>query len=146
MNENNVEINGAEYSIGRLDAMKQFHLARKLMPMLLKAGVNAQDFLGKKEEDFEVDALIEKILGPLVEEISRRTDEEIEHIIYPCLDVVTRKQGPAWAKVKASGQNALMFPDMDASVILRLTFEVIQRNLASFFPSGQPQASETRPA
>jgi hypothetical protein len=129
-----VTLNGNDYQIGKLDAMKQFHLARRIAPIfaaLVSGGVSPN---GK--EDFG--NFIRARGMAVAEELAKKTDEEMDHIIFPCLAVVKRKVNNAWTPVKAAGQNALMYDDIDGPLILQLTMEVIQENLASFFPSALP--------
>ena len=141
-----VELGGVVYEIGKLDAMKQFHLARRIAPImtaLAGAAGNIGDF-GKAKEGGQ---LFTSLLGPVFEEISKKSDEEIDHIIFPCLAAVRRQiAGGGWAQVKVAGANKLMYEDMDATVIMRLTMEVIEANLASFFHFAAPTSPATEDA
>lgn len=129
-----------EYSIGKMNAIKQFHLARRLAPAIaaitsihIQPGgtgdTNGADFFGA-------------IAGPLSSALAKMSDDEIEQIIFPCLAVVQRKEGVAWTAVKAKGQNVLMYEDINAGDLLQLVIAVAKENLGSFFSGAQPESNQ----
>lgn len=132
-----------EYSIGKMNAIKQFHLARRLAPAIaaistvyVKPG-SAGDSGGTDGTDF-----FAAIAGPLSSALANMSDEEVESIIFPCLAVVQRKEGIAWTAVKAKGQNVLMYEDINAGQLLEIVMAVIKENLGSFFPGAQPESKQ----
>src|SRR5437588_7884152 len=52
-------------------------------------------------------------------------DAQAENIIYPCLAVVTRQNGNAWAPIKVLGANRLMFDEDRKSTRLNSSHTVI---------------------
>lgn len=129
-----IEFAGNRYSIGRLDAMRQFHVARRVAPVLTRlasaGGLSA--LMGAVGGDDE--ALAAKLI-PIMEEastvVSEMKDSEVEYVIFTCLSVVTRFSGTGWAPV--SRGNQLMFADIDMSAMMRLTVETIKENMGDFF-------------
>lgn len=133
-----LEINGHNYKVGTLDAFKQFHVARRVMPILAQIGINAaklQDMgkLSKSEQGFDA------ILGPVSDVVAKMPEEDVNYILHSCLAVCKREQPDGrWAPVFVRGQ--LMFEDLGMQGMLRLTITTIRENLGSFFPgmSGEP--------
>jgi hypothetical protein len=119
-----VEVGGQTYRIGRIDARKQFHVARRLAPLL--AGLGEASF--KDDGDG-----MAKFLGPLTEALSHMSDEDVDYVLDVCLSVCQR--------VQANGQGApimsrggMMFNDIDMGQMVQLTVKVIQENMSGFFP------------
>src|SRR5207253_4356052 len=151
-----VTVDGVQYSIGKLDAMKQFHIARRLWPILaaLVKGMkdlNLQDvkqaFSGNGDGDnSQLAELFAQFLQgsaePVAEALAQMDDAQAENIIYPCLAVVTRQNGNAWAPIKVLGANRLMFDDIDGMSIIKLTVETIKENLGGFISGALRKSTE----
>jgi hypothetical protein len=149
-----VTIDGAEYSIDKLDAMSQFHLSRRLSPILaafLKAKKKPTNGASTKRDVNEAIAneeliatmgeLLSDLAGPVTEALAAMPDEQAEKIIWPCMSVVKRAQGAgAFAPIKTPGANRFMFP-IDGLTMVRLTIEVIKENLSGYFASAQAAIS-----
>jgi len=126
-----IEIKGIQYRLGTLDAMKQFHVFRRIAPLLKVFG---QPTI----EESDAGKRFEAIAQPLAEAIADMPDETSEYIINTCLAVVQRGiANGGWAPV-ISRQKQLMYNDIDMTTMLRLTMEVIQENMAGFFSSDLP--------
>ncbi|GAA5786140.1 phage tail assembly chaperone [Chitiniphilus shinanonensis] len=132
------EINGKQYRSGKLDAMKQFHVSRRvapilptLLPIFLKlAGVHRGDSgNGGASSAIEI---VAELAGPFADGLAAMSDQDAEYIIGTCLSVVSRQQGSAWAPVWSGTQNTLMFDDMDLGVMLPIVVHVIRDNLGNF--------------
>lgn len=124
--ENEIQIGSDTYKIERLSAMKAFHVARRLAPVLVaifKAGA----------PDLTKDDLLKTMAPAIADSLANLSDDDTEYVIFTCLAVVSKKQGPAWAPVTKNKQ--MMFDDMDAVTMLRLTSEVVQENMTGFFSS-----------
>jgi len=125
-----VELNGQSYRTGKLDAMRQFHLSRRLAPIIpplipvfvkLKAGGLEQDMLG-----------FAGVLGPFADGLAAMSDETSEYIIGTCLSVVQRQNGKTWANVWDAQGKVCMFDDMQLPDMVQLALRVIQDNLGPF--------------
>jgi hypothetical protein len=147
-----VTVDGQQYSIAKLDAMKQFQVVRRLTPIaaaLFKSvkmdgeanAANLEETGRNMLTDFLSNA------GPFADALAGMTDEQVENIVYPCMAVVKRQQGPAWADIKVPGQNKLMFADIDGITLVKLTVEVLRDNLSNFFSGLQiapPESTSPR--
>lgn len=148
-----VKIGEHTYRSGRIDARKQFHVARKIGPAyfaMVRARAAAATEMPKAVADAggvppelseadvaKVSGLMTGMVASVSEALSQMSEEDADFVINTCLAVCERQAGNGWQKVMA-GSGALMFEDIDVRVLIRLSIEVIKENLASFFidPSG----------
>lgn len=135
-----ITINKEVYGIGNLDALRQFHVSRRIAPILASMGVSLSSLRQGatiKAEDIAFS------LGPVSEVLAAMSDEHTEYILATCLSVVTRRQGtdmkPTWAPVARGAQP--MFMDIDMSIMLRLVVAVLQENLMGFLKEPDEQAT-----
>lgn len=142
-------ISGHNYQIGRLDAFRQFHVARRLAPaiwVLGLAGAKADTFANADAEDSKVLGILGESIVGIANVISAMSNDDAEYVLRTCLSVCTREQTGAnggttgWARVQAPN-GAMMFEDMNnMTVMLQLVFAVIKENLSDFF-SALPELS-----
>lgn len=116
-----MKIGSFEYEIGKISAMEQLHLVRKLSRSLsMMEGLIADRNAGKDM----------RLLTVLM--LSNLSDEDSEYVTNKCLWAVTMKQANGQsARIMSAG--GLMFQHIDLNVILELTVEVILENLGDFF-------------
>ncbi|MGA3827393.1 phage tail assembly chaperone [Pseudomonas chlororaphis] len=139
------ELGADTYRIGKLNAFQQFHLSRKVAPMIptlipvflkLQASAKAAPAEGASNSALaplsgDLGALAE-MLQPFADGIADMPDETAEFILSTCLGVVQRKQGAAWFPVWSSSQNTCMFDDLDLGVMMKLAVRVITESLGPF--------------
>lgn len=125
-----IEIAGNVYQIGKLPAMTQFHVARRIAPVLMALGGAA--VIAEKMEKGEGDAtnLLSDALGPLVEALSHMTDADANYVVGHSLSVCSIKQGNTWAKLW--GASGLQFQDLELPVMMQLVGRCIIQNLGNF--------------
>lgn len=142
------EIAGQKYRAGKLDAFKQFHVSRKISPLLpalvpvflrvTKNGGVSKDLSGVAE-----------LLTPFADGLAGMTDETAEYIISTCLSVIQRKNGDVWAPVWSLSGKCCMFDDVDMGVMIPLIVRVIQDSLGPFIQgmlTSQQSIPEESPA
>jgi hypothetical protein len=122
---------GHKYRVGRLDARKQFHIVRRLAPVL--GELQAVASVKKPEDAF----------APLAVAVSRLSDEDSDYCIFGLLAVVSREQeqGLGWGPVSTG--TTLMYDDVDLGAMLRLAWFAFSENLSGFFPAA-PSGSKGR--
>lgn len=151
-NETIVTIGGLEYSIGRLDTINQFHVARHLAPFFTKLVKVAKDSPEAPTPASETEIadpdksgafFIDVIAGPLATILAEMQKETCESIIFTCLEVVKRKipEG-GWAPV--SNRKQLMYADMELPTMMQLVVAVIQKNLGNFMNGVQLPSLEAK--
>jgi len=119
-----VTINNQNYRIGRLSALAQFHVSRRLGPVLAVTGSSLAGLKNASDLDFA------DILEPIMGIVASMPDADVDYILFTCLSVVTKQQGDAWAPVSVG--NRLMFEDLDMPDMLRLVFQCLKENLGNF--------------
>lgn len=134
------EIKGFNYRTSKLSVFDQLKVSRKLLPILagmmgdfqnIKAAANGGD----------VYKAMEKVLPKIAESLADMSEEDTNAIIFPCLSVVSRQSGKAWAPVM--NQSELMFDDIDLMSMLQLVGRVVGDSLGNFLPAAPD--SETAP-
>lgn len=151
-----ITIGANEYRIGKLPPMKQFHVARRLAPLIAALGgaalslpndapamKPAGDEAPAQESDDKALGTMLKLAQPLLDVISKLSDEDSEYVVNICLGACSRKQGNQFAKVMTAN-NRLMFEDIELPELMQLTAAVIKENLGNFFR--EPPAASTSPS
>jgi hypothetical protein len=140
MTENSFKINDEEFQLTKLSAMKQFHVARKVAPILadlLPAMAGIQKINDKKPESqlTESEKLEEfaRVLGPVVEGLSKLSDKDSEYVLNSLLSSaeVKQKQFGSWAKVAT--EHGLQIQNLDLPILLQVAGRAFVFNLAGFF-------------
>jgi hypothetical protein len=118
-----VEVGGFTYRIGKLDARRQFHVMRRMLPLF--------GALQDAQED-----MVAGIAGA----VSKLTDDECDYVLDNCLTIVDRRVGDTWVSLWNARAKALQFQDLPLADMLQIASAVLQDNLGSFF-SGLPSTS-----
>lgn len=122
------EHDGQTYRVGKIDARAQFHILRRLAPVLGELAPALQGGKGGIDS-----------LPAIAGAIAKLSDTDADYCIFGLLKVVSRKQpqGLGWGPV-ATGE-LLMYDDITMAVMLKLAWEALSYNMAGFFaglPSG----------
>lgn len=135
---------GHTYSIGTLDAMQQWAIAKR--------------FLSQVNKERTAWELAEKNAGRVPDEstyrepslnfiLSGMSDEDSNKVISTALVAVQRKnENGGWSPVVTLGTNRLQFSDMKMEALIALTFAVIRDNIDSFFTIEQPDLTAPKTA
>ena len=138
------EMDGHWYRIGRLNAFEQFHVSRKISP-LIPPLIPVFMQMAKSQGTTDVAAL-SSLFQPFAEGFASLSDESAEYVISTCLKSVRRKnERDEWVPIWSQGGKAVMFDDLNnLSVMLRLVLRVIKDSLGDFLTgllSGQESSS-----
>lgn len=129
-------VNGQKYRSAKIDAMRQFHLSRKLAPIiptLIPVFLQLAESRKASDKPLSDDlSSLSGLLEPFAEGIASMSDEHAEYILGTCMSVVQRQQGTAWMAVWNSGQKVCMFDDIDAGSMIQIGFQVIRESLGPF--------------
>ena len=142
-----IELSGQTYQIRKLDAFKQFHLSRKIAPLLPKLAPAFMGLAGLNDKADFTQTL--QSFTPFAEALAEMSEEASEQVMVLALSAVLRKSGSGWAPVIAQGKAALMFDDMDLGTIIKLVIQVIGANIGPFLEgllTAQMQPMETASA
>lgn len=149
-----IQLGGNAYSIGRLTAKQQFHVSRRIAPIipplipvfmkLAKTTGGAAGAIGALTGDLDG---FGQALQPFADALAAMNDADADYVMDNCLTAVQRQQPTGWARVMSPEQKTLMFQDMDMAVILPLVVQVIVANLGPFIQGLlTSQASSPAPA
>ncbi|MBR8380711.1 hypothetical protein KDW20_33570 [Burkholderia cenocepacia] len=154
-----IELSGKRYQIGRLSAMQQFHVSRRIAPIIpsmipvmmkfyteiersrnatanaalaaLVADAGASGTVEQRDVLGLVDS-IAPVLQPFADALAGLKDEDAEYVFGTCLSVVERQHQNGWAKVWSASHKTSMFDDMDMGSMLPLVVRVVVENLGPF--------------
>jgi len=140
-----IDIKGNLYKTGRLSAMRQLHVLRRLAPALeqLLAIDGASLKTAAGDGAAAAAALLDgeagrDLLRAITRALSSLADEDVEYIIHSCLDVASmRQEGGSWAPVRNQGH--LMFP-LDLPTMIQLAGLTLKEALTPFL-AGLPSIS-----
>jgi len=143
MSERDFEIGSRRFKLNKIDAFKQFHIVRRIAPILayllpaLKdvQGVSANAELSESEK---LDQFA-KIAAPLMNGLSKLSDVDADKVLYGLLSSVEVQQATGnWAKV--ANESMLMMNDMELPILLQIAGRAFMFNLSGFF-AGLPAKS-----
>lgn len=136
-------IEGINYRIGRLAAMQQLHVVRRVGPVLASMSVSVMTAIHEGKSPTTDDGSLMDVLETAMQVVSKMSNEDVEYVVNTCLNVTQREQeGGRFAPVM-NGQR-LMFQDVDMKAMVRLTIAVLRENLGGFFPQA-PADKNTPP-
>ncbi len=121
------------YRSGRLTAFQQFHVARKLGPILAKLGPSSG-----REGLSMID-----LLEPAVDALAEMPEADCDYVLRRCLSVVQRQVGTAWQSVWNDSAKRLMFEDIDLAAMIQISMQVLGDNLGNFISA--PASNTTLP-
>ena len=139
-----LEIGGNTYRINSMPAMTQFHVMRKLGPVLPGiVPVLAQAAAALPQADGQEDggamttvdgvAAIAMAARPLLDGLAAMADADAEYVISHCLSAVMRRDpgGKSWSAVSRDG--VTMFDDIDLMTSMQIVWAVLRENYTGFF-------------
>jgi hypothetical protein len=144
------EIDGRQFRFDKLPAMQQFHVSRKIAPLIPPL----LPIFGQIRKDTEKGIAVKDdfdklapLLQPFADGLGNLTDESSEYVFNACLGVVRYKHGENWIPLWSTTSKVVMVSELnDASLLLRLVIRVIQDSLAPFITGFLTNASEPEEA
>ena len=139
-----LEIGGNTYRINSMPAMTQFHVMRKLgpvlpgiVPVLAQAATTLPQ--GDSQEADGAMATVDGVAAiamaaqPLLDGLASMADADAEYVINHCLSAVMRRDagGKSWSAVHRDG--VTMFDDIDLMASMHLIWAVLRENYTGFF-------------
>jgi hypothetical protein len=131
------------YSIGTVDAIEQFHIFRRLAPLVATMGVEMFKMLSGNVNPSELGKADWMVMAaPMVGELAKMPQDDVNYLIMNTLKVVRKKDGDRWAPL-LNPQGQMMYSDIGMFAMLRLIIEVLRHNMSDFFPVGLGEASSS---
>jgi hypothetical protein len=122
------DVNGVKYRSGKMNAFQQFHVTRKLGPILAKLGPSLVD---KTKPDSSMLEMLEPVLDALAE----MPETDCDYVLHRCLAVVQRaadRDANIWTPVWNEPAKKLMFNDIDMAAMIQISIQVLGDNLGNF--------------
>jgi hypothetical protein len=142
MSENEFEIGGQRFKLSKISAFKQFHIVRRVAPILADLLPAMKSVKGVSDSNLTEDQKLERfaeIATPLMNGLSKLSDADSELVLFGLLSAVEMQQPTKnWAFV-ASG-SMLMIQNLELPVLLQLAGRAFMYNLSGFF-AGLPHKS-----
>ncbi len=137
MTERSFEIGARSFKLNKIDAFKQFHIVRRIGPILadlLPAMKDAQKIAAGQGSMSESEKLDEfaKIAAPLMTGLSKLSDEDANKVLFGLLSSVELQQATGnWARVATDSM--VMIQDLELPLLLQLAGRAFAYNLSGFF-------------
>lgn len=144
-----IDIGGHTYRLGKLSAMSQFHVARRIGPVVPSAVFLYLEAMksGKSLEQAMAELL--PASQPILDELARLSDDALDYVVNECMSQIHRREGSTWFPIWNHGAQAPMYEDVDMAVLLELTVRMISLCLGPFIagwpigPSSHPSTAES---
>ena len=140
------EIEGKQFRFDKLTAMQQFHVSRKIAPLippLLPIFAQIRKNTESKKnavDDFEV---IGPLLQPFADGLATMSDDASEYVFGTCLGAVKYNHNGNWIQMwSTTGKVAMVMELNDVGMLLRIVVRVITESLAPFISGFLTNASE----
>lgn len=137
MSDRDFQIGSRKFKLNKIDAFKQFHIVRRISPILADLLPSLGEFkkISEKGESIsESDKLdsFAKLAAPLMNGLSKLSDVDADRVLFGLLSSVEVLQTTGnWAKV--SSDSMLMIQDMELPILLQIAGRAFMFNLADFF-------------
>lgn len=149
MSERDFEENGYKFKLNKIDTFKQFHIVRRIgpilgdiMPVVAKLRSKFKDMEEEQDEGkkFEQIALL---IHPIMQGLSKLSDQDADFVLLGLLSAIEMQQiningSSLWMKV--SNDSGLQFQSLELPTLLQIAGRSFAYNLRSFF-SLLPQTS-----
>lgn len=137
-----MEVQAREFTVGdrkfqlnKIDAFKQFHIVRRIGPLLAEL-VQSMQKIGKVDEkSLTEDQRLEhfaKIATPLMDGLSKLSDADADYVLLRLLASVEVYQSNFNVYAKVATENAIAI-DMELPMLLNIAGRALMYNLSGFF-------------
>jgi hypothetical protein len=146
------QVGGHDYRSDPLDALTQFHVSRRLSPVVLALapliglGATVQELSSVITADIGQNL---RILQPAIEAVAKMPDEDVNYVISKTMARVYRAiKNPStgavdsWIPVWSPTAGVLQYEDIGMVEMIQIVWNVLRESLSGFF-SGNPSSSST---
>jgi hypothetical protein len=144
MADNSFKIGNVDFKTKKLNAFQQFHICRKLAPILGDLLPMAGKFSKMTEAEIDKELADGKIEGlkPILDGLAKLSEEDTNKVLLGLLSAVEMKQEHGnWAPV--ANPTMILFNDLELPVLLQAAGRAFMYNMSGFF-SVLPQVSPGR--
>lgn len=135
MNERDFQIGERNFKLNKIDVFKQFHIARRLSPIMGDIMAVAPKIKGLDEnmpEDKKLEA-IALLAKPVMDGFSKLSDVDANFVLLGLCSAVEVHQPTSnnWARV--AREDSLMFGDIELPSLLQVAARSFMYNVSGFF-------------
>lgn len=134
--DNSFEIGDLKFKTRKLGAFQQFHILRRLSPVLGNLAPALAKLQGLSEEQLQKDQF--ELLAPIMDGISKLSESDSEKVLKDLLSAVEMQQSGNWAFLVKN--DVLMFMNLDLSVLLQAAGRAFAFNMSGFFSAPRPDS------
>lgn len=138
MSEREFSIDARKFKLNKIDAMKQFHIVRRIAPLLREflpvMGTIAKAKVDLMSDEQKLDEFA-KIANPLIEGLSKLSDADADFVLYRLLASVEVEQPEfrSWATIATEA--GVKVQDLELPILLQCAGRALMYNLSGFFSS-----------
>jgi len=136
MADNSFSIGDRAFKVSKINAMKQYHIVRRIAPILSEMLPAMKDIAKIKSstemsQDDQLDQAA-KIAGPIMMGLSKLSDKDSEFVLYALLSAVEIRQAEGnYAFIVRDSM--LMFENLELPILLQAAGRSFMYNMAGFF-------------
>lgn len=145
--ESEVTIGASTYRVNGIDAWTQFHIVRRLFPILAALAGAAKDArppsaLSAGQAELSENSVAMAGVAAMAGVLSTMKDDDCDFVIRACLKACQKRQGDAWSQMLNANGHMMFGEATSLSDLLQLTSAVLQRQegLVAFFQGLQSPA------
>ena len=135
MADNNFKIGDRNFKVSKINAMKQYHIVRRIAPILSEMIPAMKQIAKQNTTGLSEDEKLEQaaqIAMPIMNGISKLSDKDSEFVLYSLLATVEMQQPEGnWARI-VNGE-ILMFDNLELPVLLQAAGRSFMYNMTGFF-------------
>jgi hypothetical protein len=134
--ENSFEVGGRKFKLGKIDAFRQFHIVRRVGPLLSDFIPALAGMSKKKMDSLSENEKIEefgKVMQPIMVGLSKLSDADSEYVLFRLLGAVEVYQEPfnCWSTIATDA--GIKMQDLELPVLLQAAGRSLMYNLSGFF-------------
>lgn len=138
MNEREFKIGDRNFKLSKIDAIRQFHIVRRIAPILKDLlpvmGTIAKSKLDSLNEEQKLEEF-GRIAGPIMQGLSNLSDSDADFVLYRLLASVEIEQPQFHSWSAVATESGVKMQDLELPVLLQLAGRALMYNLAGFFSS-----------
>lgn len=133
MSDRDFSIGDMRFKLNKIDVFKQFHIARRLSPIMSEIIAVAPKIKGLKEDLAESEKLdaIAQLAKPIMDGFSKLSDQDANFVLMNLCSAVEVQQASNWSRI--SNGEVLMFNTFELPTLLQIAGRSFMYNIAGFF-------------
>jgi hypothetical protein len=131
-------IGDRKFKLNKIDALRQFHIVRRIAPLLREMIPVMGSIKKAKVDDLTEEQKFEQfglIASPIIEGLARLSDADADFVLFRLLASVEVEQPQFNSWTFIATESGIKMQDMDLPVLLQAAGRALMFNLSGFFAS-----------